>query len=260
MEVVTLLKDQDLLNNRILRSVAEYSRHVSKMSPSELSFFVQVFTSDEMQTATSIGTSLPAIEAALMQNADKFSVEEFARVANVVRSQANRDEECFLEFLETSLPYVKSWMSHYEIQNTETLIQIVGAFSETSLVHSLPREFVEQMQQFVMQSAGTFNHSQAVDLAAIMYPYASTELMEVLDRIIGPQHANLTTNEAFDALMAFTNAGHAKVRPKIIQVLFKRLSHDYDRLSTSQLVLLVDLVAKDSDRDLLAKLELNKFL
>ena len=37
-----------------------------------------------------------------------------------------------------------------------------------------------------MQAAGTFNHSHAVELAAIMYSYASTEVMEVLDRISGP--------------------------------------------------------------------------
>jgi hypothetical protein len=60
--------------------------------------------------------------------------------------------------------------------------------------------------------------------------------------------------------MAFTNAKQAQVRPKIIQVLFKRLSRDFERLSTSQLVLLTDVVCRDSDKDLLAKLELNKFL
>ena len=58
MEVITLLKDQDLLNNRVLRAVAEFAKHVNQMRPSEISFFIQVFTSDEMQTATNTSGSL----------------------------------------------------------------------------------------------------------------------------------------------------------------------------------------------------------
>jgi hypothetical protein len=41
------------------------------------------------------------------------------------------------------------------------------------------------MQLYVLKSAGTINYKQAIDLAAIMFPYASKELMEVFDRIIG---------------------------------------------------------------------------
>lgn len=84
--------------------------------------------------------------------------------------------------------------------------------------------------------------------------------MEVFDRLIGAEHANLSPHEAFEALMAFTSAKHAKIRPKIIRVLFKKLSNDFGRLSTSQIVTLVDLVTNNPDKDLLAKLELNKFL
>jgi hypothetical protein len=104
---------------------------------------------------------------------------------------------------------VTSWLNHSGIQNVDTLAQIIGAYSETEILNTLPREFLELMQSYVMQIAGTLTHSQAVDLAAIMHPYASTELMEVFDRLIGPQHANLSPNEAFDALMAFTNAKQA---------------------------------------------------
>lgn len=60
--------------------------------------------------------------------------------------------------------------------------------------------------------------------------------------------------------MSFSHAKVAKIRPKILAVLYKRLSTEFDRLSTSQLVLLTDLVARNKDRDLMAKLELNKFL
>jgi hypothetical protein len=49
METISLLKDQGLLNNRIMRTISRYVDDVLKMSPLELSFFVQVFTSEEMQ-------------------------------------------------------------------------------------------------------------------------------------------------------------------------------------------------------------------
>ena len=85
MEIVSLLKDQGLLNNRIMRAVSSYVDDVATMSPLELSFFVQVFTSDEMQQATVIRGGLAKIEDALLKQVDNFSVEEFSRIANSVR-------------------------------------------------------------------------------------------------------------------------------------------------------------------------------
>lgn len=60
--------------------------------------------------------------------------------------------------------------------------------------------------------------------------------------------------------MAFSSAKKATIRPKIFQVLFKKLSEKFERLTSAQLCLFVDLVSRDSDKDLLERLELNKFL
>jgi len=92
----------------------------------------------------------------------------------------------------------------------------VGAYCESALQDVLTEEFFSDMQLCVLKSAGTINYRQAIDLASIMFPFASTELMEVFDRLIGAHHANLTPSEAFDALLAFSSAKHAKIRPKII--------------------------------------------
>lgn len=48
METVSLLKDQGLLNNRLMRTITKFVDNVLSMSTLELSFFVQVYTSDEM--------------------------------------------------------------------------------------------------------------------------------------------------------------------------------------------------------------------
>lgn len=70
------------------------------MSTTELSFFVQVFTSDEMQQATVIKQGLNQIEEALLKNADNFSVEEFSRIANSIRHMVSeQDERVFDKFL-----------------------------------------------------------------------------------------------------------------------------------------------------------------
>lgn len=110
---------------------------------------------------------------------------------------------------------VEDWLKHGSISNVQTLIHIVGAYSESALQDELPADFFDNMQLYVLKSAGTINYKQAIDLAAIMFPYASKELMEAFDKLIGSHHANLTAFEAFDALLAFSSA-KATIRPKII--------------------------------------------
>jgi hypothetical protein len=80
---------------------------------------------------------------------------------------------------------VGDWLKNGSITNVESLIQIVGAYCESSLHDLLTDEFYSDMQLCVLKSAGTLNYRQAIDLAAIMFPFASTELMEVFDRLIG---------------------------------------------------------------------------
>ena len=80
---------------------------------------------------------------------------------------------------------VGDWLKNGSITSVESLIQIVGAYCESSLHDLLTDEFYSDMQLCVLKSAATLNYRQAIDLAAIMFPFASTELMEVFDRLIG---------------------------------------------------------------------------
>ena len=45
-----------------------------------------------------------------------------------------------------------------------------------------------------------------------MSDFASTETIEVLDRIVGNNYLNLSPNDTFDALIAFSSAKVAIVR------------------------------------------------
>lgn len=71
------------------------------------------------------------------------------------------------------------------------------------------------LQMYVLKTSSAINYQQAIELASHMAPFASTETMEVFDRIIGSKHAILTPNEAFEALMAFSTSKIAVIRPKI---------------------------------------------
>lgn len=120
MEIITLLKDQNLLNNKILRGVAEFAQHTKLMSTAELAFFTQVFTSSEMQSAFDIRGKdfLKKLEDSLCKNADTFSISEFSRIANVIGYSATGQDDdiiVFDKFLAISVPIVKDWLENNEI-------------------------------------------------------------------------------------------------------------------------------------------------
>lgn len=52
--------------------------------------------------------------------------------------------------------------------------------------------------------------------------------MEVLDRIIGSNIDEISTFEAYSALIAFAEAGEAEIRPKITALLLSTLSDNFD--------------------------------
>lgn len=115
MEIVTLLKDQNLLTNKILRSVAGYINHANLMSSSELVFFTQVFTSSEMQSAFDIRQKglLKNLEKTLCKHAENFTIREFSTIANVIGySSTGNDEDSinFDKFLVKSLSFVEKWI------------------------------------------------------------------------------------------------------------------------------------------------------
>lgn len=92
-----------------------------------------------MQEATVINSGLPKIEEALLKQVENFSVEEFGRVANSVRHIVNeQDERAFDRFLVKAAPMVTEWLKNGSITTIPTLIQIVGAYSESELQHELP--------------------------------------------------------------------------------------------------------------------------
>ena len=67
-------------------------------------------------------------------NAKRFSVDEFARIANCIRFQLSRGEHYFLHsFLVKSAPRVLKWFNNGDLHNIESIIEIVGAYTESHI-------------------------------------------------------------------------------------------------------------------------------
>jgi hypothetical protein len=142
---VSLLKENNLGTNRIMRSTADFIQFVGQMTPSELVKFTILFTSDDMQQAFDIHkvakkkdpegkTLLDTLEDALVQHADQFTVMQFATIANSIGySYTDESEDMihFDRFLEASRDKVISWLNNDQITDVESLIQIVMAFCES---------------------------------------------------------------------------------------------------------------------------------
>lgn len=79
-----------------------------------------------------------------------------------------------------------------------------------------------------------------------MAPYASAQLLEVLDRIIGRNVHHLQADQVVQALYAFCSANIDSVRPKIKTLLFRKVVDVLDELSIDSLCNVVGFFASQS--------------
>lgn len=86
-----------------------------------------------------------------------------------------------------------------------------------------------------MEKTPQLSASQAVHLIHNMRDFASTELVECLDRIIGKGIDTVSPSEHLAAYSALSQCGRAQVRPKITQLLLKRISQNIDLLRMDEL-------------------------
>ena len=91
--------------------------NASKMSPDELTFYAQVYFSEELQSSVSpTKENQDLVMKALLANVENFSVEEFAHIANAAAFVYNQAYDTnFDEFLCHSAPLVLLWLNHGSI-------------------------------------------------------------------------------------------------------------------------------------------------
>ncbi len=78
-----------------------------------------------------------------------------------------------------------------------------------------------------------------------MAEFGSTETFECFDRVIGSKIDELTPREVLSVFISFSSAKSAQIRPKILQLLLKRLSTALDQLTVSELSHLAIALATD---------------
>lgn len=76
---------------------------------------------------------------------------------------------------------------------------------------------------------------------------ASSELIEVFDRVIGKNIDDLKPREVLYAFIGFTSITKATVRPKIQSLLLKRLSDSLEMLSVNELTALARTTSSNSN-------------
>ena len=122
---------------------------------------------------------------------------------------------------------------------------------------------VRELELSLLKNAKYMEASHALQLLSHWYKIASTELLEVLERVIGTSVDTLSAEELLSAYTLFYKAGQrddAIVRPKILHHLQHRVAEHLGQVPTSQLCDLVYLLGSSKDTQTMRDLELEKFV
>ncbi len=87
--------------------------------------------------------------------------------------------------LENANSNVISWLSNDDISSVKDLIHITNAYIVRSSKVKLPLRFFELVELTALKLSTQMSASEAVTLLNLLANEASTELIEVFDRIIG---------------------------------------------------------------------------
>lgn len=93
----------------------------------------------------------------------------------------------------------------------------------------------------MLEKTPVLSANQAVILICYLRETGSTELVECLDKIIGKGIDTITPSEHVAAYSSFAQCSRAQVRPKIMQLLLKRISQNLDLLRMDELCHLAQL-------------------
>lgn len=105
----------------------------------------------------------------------------------------------------------------------------------------LDEQFLNDLELAILKRVTTLSVEQCVELGILFSSFGSTELFECFDKIVGRGIDELTSGQYIDALIAFSCAEKAVIRPKIINVLSKRVQMHLPEYSMSQLTTLAQV-------------------
>jgi hypothetical protein len=170
----------------------------------------------------------------LLDKSNKFSLAQFAALLNCanetfLQNFMLENEDKILQLMQTT-------------DSMEDIATIVAAYSNIEPSAS----FWVTTELIVLKNLSKLSVDVAITLLRALNATASTETVEVFDRIIGKDIDALTPSQLYQALVGFLTVQRANVRPKILALLTKRISTNLERLKMSELTELAFVTAEDS--------------
>ena len=110
---------------------------------------------------------------------------------------------------------------------------------------------VSELEYSLLKNAHHMEPHHALSILTHWHQIASTELLEVLERVLGASIETLSPQDLFSAYSCYYQASireDAEVRPRILSVLKHRMAEHLGQIDTSDLCQLVNLLGKNKDK------------
>ena len=231
-EMVSLMKEAGVLSTKALRTASELVEQVESLNASQLTEFVMIYSSAEMQTAIDVTEHLSKLESALLAKSGELSVNMFGLICSIVcfdDAAEGAKESYTLQlpvFLHENEGRVKEWLAQEKIEDMQDFVNISAAYLSLYEDGEVPEDLLNLLEKTLENQAQSITASDAINLVQVFSSSGSSYTLELLDRVIGNNIDQVPAQQAYDAFMAFSFAKKADVRPKIGALLMRCISEN----------------------------------
>lgn len=233
------------------QALAQVKDQVQTLTTPEIVLFTLIYTSPEAFNALARDSNFDEkLDFILSKHVDQMTPEEFGGVCNSIVGRAGlsfNDGNLYATFVKEAIPSVQSWLAHNQLP-LNNLPSVVAALN--IVMDELDAEkraaLVGEVEGCIFENSRKIAVDEAVELVRSVSNYASAEVIELLDRIIGNGIYDLKPDQIIPTLEAFLSSEHS--RDKIFQALIKRVRDDVDHFTLSELTTLSVILRAFEDR------------
>ena len=237
--MVTQLKQFGLLHSQIIQqSLSILKEQVQVLTTAELVIFTMIYTSNDARSLIGRDTNFEEkLDFILSKHIEHMNADEFTSICNSSASflaQGHGQELIFQSFLKESVQQAQEWLvdNSYSLSDLPSVVFAYGNILD-SLDSDKAASFKNKVQQCIIENARHLKVAEAVNLLQGVHPYASAEVTEILDRIIGGNIHDVSVDKLIPTLQAFMSCEQA--RDKIFHVLMKQIKEHVDEFTLREL-------------------------
>ena len=106
---------------------------------------------------------------------------------------------------------MQEWLDQgaFTDSHAQDLVYVSAAYGSLYDDNEMPERLLEGFERAVLENALSLDVQQATHLAGIFAERGSTQLMTLLERIIGSNIDDLSPHEAYNAFLSFSAVGKA---------------------------------------------------